>query len=371
MQYAQYGKNGPMVSRLGFGVMRLIPRKKGEWGSVNFSKSVPIIRAALDRGVNFLDTHFNYHHGLSEVAIGKALKGWKGHRVYIQTKAPMYQGKSLAHYKRCLQESLEKCGVDTIDYLFSHAMAMDAHKKHNAKFLKLTDWALGKGYIRHRGFSSHDTASHIQKYIKTGYYDAMLVSLNWRTRDMADTIALAADKGMGVAVMNPVGGGMLSETTPMITRLLPGAKTSAEVGLRYVLSTPGVTLALSGMNTVEQVAENTATAGRKSWMTPKQRTRFLGKLAKLEKKAAARCTACGYCMPCPSGVAIPAIFLLMNQAKFFGQEETARNRYMSYKSQKADISAAACVRCGKCLPKCPNGVPIIECLAEAEAHFTS
>ena len=54
MQYRRYGKNGPKVSILGFGVMRLPPRKKGVWGSVNFSKSIPIMRQAMEAGREFL-----------------------------------------------------------------------------------------------------------------------------------------------------------------------------------------------------------------------------------------------------------------------------------------------------------------------------
>ena len=82
MQYRQYGQEGPRVSALGFGVMRLPHRKKGDWDSVNFSRAVPLLRQALEAGVNFLDSHHRYHGGLSEVAIGRALRGWKGQRVY-------------------------------------------------------------------------------------------------------------------------------------------------------------------------------------------------------------------------------------------------------------------------------------------------
>jgi len=79
MQYRKYGKHGPELSVLGFGAMRLPARKKGDWGSVNFTRSTAIIRRALEGGVNFIDSHHNYHVGLSEVAVGRALKGWKGY----------------------------------------------------------------------------------------------------------------------------------------------------------------------------------------------------------------------------------------------------------------------------------------------------
>ena len=124
MKYRNYGKNGPEISRLGFGVMRLPPRKKGDWGSVNFTKSTALLRGAMERGVNFFDSHHGYHNGKSELAIGKALKGWRGQRVYIQTKTPWYAEEPTEYFEKLLYEALEKLGVDCIDYLLHHAMDM-------------------------------------------------------------------------------------------------------------------------------------------------------------------------------------------------------------------------------------------------------
>ena len=135
---------------------------------------------------------------------------------------------------------------------------MDAFEKRGKKFFALTDWAMRKGYVRHRGFSSHDTPEHVKQFIDTGEFAAMLVSYNWQNPTMAETIAYAADKGMGVSVMNPVGGGALAVNTRPVLRLLPGAKSGPEIALRYVLATPGVALALSGMNAPEQIEENRA-----------------------------------------------------------------------------------------------------------------
>ena len=247
MQYRKYGKDGPTVSILGFGAMRLPARKKGEWGSVNFSRSVRVMRKALEAGINFIDSHHQYHRGLSEVAIGRALKGWKGHRVYLQTKTPFYQEKPLAYFKKLVEEALEKTGVNAIDYLLFHSMRMDTFKKRGRQFLKLTDWAIKKGLVRFRGFSSHETPENVKTFIDTKEFSSVLLSFNFLNREMADTIAYAANRGMGVSIMNPVGGGMLSAESAQIVRLLRGAKSSPEVALRYVLSTPGVTLALSGI----------------------------------------------------------------------------------------------------------------------------
>jgi len=369
MIYRQYGKDGPEISRLGFGAMRLPRRNKNAgWESVNYTRSVEVIRAALDAGVNFIDSHHNYHEGKSEIAIGKALKGWKGHRVYIQTKTPWYRGEPRKFYERLLYEALEKLGVDCIDVLLNHMLSLKVWKKRGRQFIRFTDWAIKRGLIRRRGFSSHDRVENIRKLIDTGEFSVVLLSYNWMNQEVKDLIARAAGKGMGVSIMNPVGGGTLSTPTPEIMRLLPGAKSAAEIGLRWVLSTPGVTSALSGMNTLEQVAENAKVASRKTPMTAKQRRRMQARLDKIAAASQKFCTACGYCMPCRHGVDIPANFRLLDRVRFFGQVQLAKERYKRLKNHRdGDRSAEACRQCGECEPKCPIHVPIIKQLQEVSS----
>ena len=365
MQYRAYGKGGPEISRLGFGAMRLPQRQGGGWGSVNFTKSVEVIRAAMEAGVNLLDSHHRYHEGNSELAIGKALKGWKGQRIYVQTKTPWYKKEPRRYFEKLLDEALQKTGVGCIDYLLHHSMDMEMFKNRGREFIRFTDWAMKRGLIRHRGFSSHDTPKNIRKFIDTGEFSVMLVSYNWMKREDQDVIAYAAKKGMGVTIMNPIQGGTLATTTPQVLRLLPGAKSAAEIALRYVLATPGVTGTLSGMNTLAQVHENTAVAGRAEPMTPRQWKAMQDRIKLSEKAAKNACTACGYCMPCPHGVDIPANLRIVNQIRFFGRIQYANHLYGRLRRAKpADKSAGVCKKCGKCEPKCPNDVHIIRDLRE-------
>lgn len=365
MRYSRYGRNGPEISRLGYGVMRMPLRRPGKWAEVDYEHSTRLLLAAFSAGVNFVDSHHRYHEGNSEIAIGKALKRWKGHRIYIQTKTPWYSEKPVSYFEKLLEEALEKMGVDSIDYLLTHALEMKAWKKRGRSFIKFSDWAMKRGLVRNRGFSSHDSPENIRKFIDTGLFQCMLVSYNWMNPADRDVIACAASKGMGVTVMNPVGGGSLAARTPQILGLLPGAKTAAEIGLRYVLATPGVSCALSGMSSMRQVRENLATASRKVPMTRAQGGAMKKRLDRIWAVSRRFCTACGYCMPCKQGVDIPGNFRLMNQARFFGRVAWAKRQYESLVKDKAgDKSAAACVQCGRCEPKCPHKVPIMRQLQE-------
>ena len=368
LTYKQYGKDGPQVSRLGFGVMRLPARKKGDWNSVNYTRSVEVLRAAMEAGVNLFDTHHGYHGGKSEIAIGKALAGWKGQHIYVQTKTPWYKEEPTEYFEKLLYEALEKLGVNCVDYLFHHSLDMKTWKKRGRKFIKFTDWALRKGLIRYRGCSVHDRPENIKALVDTGEFSAMLMSYNWMNPAVKDAIAHAADRGVGVSVMNPVGGGTLATETPQIMRLLPGAKTAPEIALRYVLATPGVVAAVSGMNTLDQIRENVAIVSRPTPMTEKQWPRMQARLDAITHKSRKFCTACGYCMPCKHGVHIPRNFGLLNQVRFFGRLDWARQEFARLARHKeGNKSAEACVQCGECMPKCPHKVPIIDQLHQVVA----
>jgi len=367
MKYRQYGTGGPDVSRLSFGAMRLPLRNQRDNSAVNFTKSRQVIRHALENGVNFIDSHHQYHGGNSEVAVGRALKGWKGHRVYLQTKTPWYrEDVPVETFERILDRALVRLGVDCIDYLLHHAMSMDTWKKRGKKFLKCTDKAINKGIIAARGFSSHETPENIKAFVDTGEFQVMLVSYNWMNPEVGDAIAYAADKGMGVSVMNPLGGGTLTVSTPEILRLLPGSKSSVELALRYVLGTRGVATTFSGMNTIQQVDENVAVGSRRTALTEKQSDGMSRRLAKMEKMSTEFCTSCGYCMPCEQGVDIPNNFKIYQQSRLLGLHDPARRQYASLvkSTDGENHSASACTRCGACEPKCPNKIPIIEQLAE-------
>ena len=78
------------------------------------------------------------------------------------------------------------------------------------------------------------------------------------------------------------------------------------------------------------------------------------------------CTGCGYCMPCPHEVNIPARFDAMNAHKVYGLTEHAKNRY-----RQITNNDGKCVECGSCVPKCPQHIKIVEQLKETELALKS
>lgn len=362
MEYREFGTLGYRVSQLGFGAMRLPTRKDGD---VDFDLAVPLIRRGIELGINFIDSHHFYHGGESETAIGKAVAGIRD-RVYLQTKTPMYSEGSQDKRMAWLETALKKLGTDYLDFFLAHSYNWERFPKEYRAFMKLGHRAQQAGMVRHLGFSFHDTAEALRKIIDTDEYECMTVQYNLLNRSLEEPIAYAREKGMGVVIMGPVGGGSLAAPSKEIQELLPQKpQSSAEVALRFVLANPNVSVALSGMSTMQQLEENVAVASQRVVLTWEDYERIQRVLGEKQRLSDLYCTACGYCMPCPHGVDIPGNFKLMNLCRVYGLKEEARRRYEALDREgKGEGKAEFCVECGECAPKCPQKIPIAEQLKE-------
>jgi predicted aldo/keto reductase-like oxidoreductase len=298
MQYREYGKTGIKVSVLGFGGFRF-PRVDDR---IDVDLTVRIMRRAFDLGVNYVDTAAVYGSGLSEIAIGRAIKGRKN-KVFVATKNH-YKGESPDAWQENLDRSLERLDVDTIDFYHLHALRWDVYRKQSGPGGPMERFRKAKkdGLIRHMCFSSHDKPQNIVKLIDTGEFEGILVQYNLLDRKNEDVIAYAHEKGLGVAIMGPVGGGTLAgHPSEAVQSLIGGTKSTPEIALRFVLSNPNVTLALSGMSTIEMVEENAATASREEPLSAAERQQVLEAVEEVGRLSDLYCTGCEYCMPCPNG----------------------------------------------------------------------
>jgi predicted aldo/keto reductase-like oxidoreductase len=199
----------------------------------------------------------------------------------------------------------------------------------------------------------------------------MLCQYNLLDRSNESGIRYAASKGLGVAVMGPVGGGRLGNPSEVVSRLLPGQSriSSPELALRFVLSNPDVSMALSGMSAIGHVDENAATVTRDAALSPQELEAIQRASLENQRMMDLYCTGCKYCEPCPAGVNISEIFRTMNYHEVWDLKEYARNQYSQIGQTQwlQGNRADACTECGDCETKCPQHISIREQLKQCHS----
>lgn len=374
MQYRKFGNTGIELSLLGFGAMRLPMNQPDEQGKTHISMdaSVDVLCYGFEQGINYVDTAYGYCAGESEIAVGKALKnGWRD-KVYLSTKLPLWNVNEQADFRRLLEEQLGKLQTDHIDFYHFHAVNADSFENKILK-LNLLDEAVKakeRGQIRFLSFSFHDKPEKMLPVIDTGAFTSVLCQYNLLDRANEPSIKYAAEKGLGVIAMGPVGGGRLAFAGSIFEDALKGRVTTPELALRFVLSNPDINLALSGMSTRRMVDDNIKVAGGSAALSPQEMSRVQELQEKCRSLASIYCTGCAYCMPCPFEVNIPVCLEALIYHKVYRMEQPARDKYAAIGGDWIKgKTASACTNCGACETKCPQKVQIREHLKEAAALF--
>jgi len=376
MQYRRFGKLDWEGSVLGFGVMRL-PLTDSDPANVDEPESSRMLRYAIDHGVNYLDTAYPYHSGQSERIVGRVLLDGYRDKVKVATKLPVGLVESASDFDRFLNEQLERLQTK-IDFYLLHGL--NRHNWPKVRDLGVLDWAesaMVDGRFNHLGFSFHDELDVFKEIVDA--YDNWTLSLlqcNYMYVDYQAGrrgLEYAANKGLAVVVMGPLRGGQLAKKPPeQVAKIWASAaqkRTPAERGLLWVWNHPEVSVALSGMSTMEQVVENVAIADRSGpgKLTADELTLFDRAREAYHSLIPIPCTSCGYCMPCPNGVGIPGIFHIYNEAIMYDDLGTGRFRYCGPNGLKEEQRADLCTECGECLAACPQEIAIPEWLQKAHA----
>ena len=375
MNYRTLGKTGFKVSVLGFGCMRL-PTLNPNEPKIDRKKAIPLIRKGIDNGITYIDTAYPYHGGESETVVGLALKDGYREKVVLVTKAPVWHKDytKAEDFEKYLEEQLTKLDVDYIDIYLLHGLNKKLFDEKVLEF-KLIERAMKakkEGKIKHLGFSFHDKPEVLKEIIDTGAFEVVLVQYNIVDQVNKEMIAYAKEKGLGVAIMGPVGGGRLSgENLPdeMKDFLTKERNNFIDLSLKFVLNNPNISVALSGMGSDEMLKDNLEILGNENYdkLTEDEQKRINKIANRFDELRTVICTGCGYCMPCPNEVNIKTIFSALINSQIYGQKESAKKTYNSIGKLRflPGKDATACIECGECLEKCPQNIDIINQLKEA------
>jgi aryl-alcohol dehydrogenase-like predicted oxidoreductase len=290
MEYRPLGRTGVQVSKLCIGTMMF-----GTWGNTDHDDSTRIIHAALDAGINFVDTADVYSTGESEEIVGKALKGRRDD-IVLATKFwgpmdddPNRRGVSRRWIIAEVESSLRRLGTDWIDLYQMHRP--DPRTDIDETLGALTD-LVHQGKVRYIGSSSFSAAQIVEaqwtardRRFERFRTEQPPYSLLVRSVEL-DVLPTAERHGMGILTYSPLAGGWLSgswtsdstPTSPARQRLvarfdmslpenqrkLEATEQLAEVAddaglslielaIAFVVNHPAVTSAIIGPRTMEQL----------------------------------------------------------------------------------------------------------------------
>ncbi len=368
MEKRYFNSIGKGVSLLGFGCMRF-PLLNKDSQEIDYDKAKEMVDIAYKNGVNYFDTAYFYHDGLSESFIGKALSEYPRDSYYVATKLPLWGLKSQDEVHKIFDNQLSRLGVDYIDFYLMHSLSVEnfeTMKKIGA--FEILKQKQKEGLIRHLGFSFHDAPECMEKVVAEYDWEFVQIQLNyidWDTILASKLYDIAVKNNLPVIVMEPVRGGSLANLGEEANNLLFKANREASVAswaVRFAASLPGVMTVLSGMTTMEQVEDNIKTIANFNPLTDNEREIIAQATTIYNKSGAIPCTGCRYCMECPSGVDIPRIFNIYNHYRKNNDLRIVFDG--NYCTLNEGEKAHNCVSCGLCSPKCPQFIDIPARLSE-------
>lgn len=346
MRKRRLGRTGLEVSEIGLGSIPV--------GQLPRDKALRVLHAALDAGVNYIDTARLYDD--SESKIGEVMRTRRS-EVYLATKSA---NRTREGFLRDLETSLRELGTDYVDVMQIHGINTLAEYEQvfapDGAVAGLLE-AQRAGKVRFLGFSSHNNEV-MERVIPLGLFDTVLLVYNLAVHHTGErVIPLARKHDVGVLVMKPLSGGALVRLTGGAGGGIP-----AEAALRFVLGNPDVSCALVGMKYLRDVREAARVSRNFAPLSPEEEARYKAAAARLAEDV---CGDCRYCAGCPAGIDIPGIMRLLDESRAFPYEWHQQQRaYQRFEKDFAD-----CIDCGLCEKRCPLGLRIRERLAQARQRF--
>ena len=358
MAYRRLGRTGLLVSEISLGSSPL--------------PDPDLLRAVIDRGVNYIDTSHNYENGNSERKIGRLLKDVGRDKVFVATKFHVEPRDTPETIAASVHGSLRRLDVETIDVLMIHG-AETAGVLVDARVVEAYERLKKEGAYRFRGLSCHANQDEVvRKAVDCGLYD--MVQVGYNVFDIQETarevetypdylgasglralIALAHSRDVGVVAMKTLKVGGRRQD---LGKYRTGSASLYQAMLKWVLDDERVTTALIEILNRREMEEDLGAAG--------------AKLAEDERATLARhvrecggdyCHGCALCRrACPAGIATTTILRALAYHESYGKTGRARDVYGSL---EAGERAEACRDCGACEKACPYGVGVRRRIREA------
>ncbi len=410
MTYRVNPNTGDKVSILGFGCMRLptLHTDAPDGNNIDQDAVNRQVDYALEHGVNYFDTSPAYCKGFSEHAMGIALSRHPRDSYFIATKLSNFspdtwsRKNSMAMY----ENSFKQLQVDYIDYLLLHGIGMGGMENFNGRYVDngMLDFLVKEkeaGKIRNLGFSYHGDVEVFDNMLKMQdegkiNWDFVQIQLNYidwrhakevnpRNTDAEYLYGELEKRGIPAVIMEPLLGGRLAQVNEHLTgkyKALRPDDSVASWAFRFAGTPKGVLTVLSGMTYMEHLQDNLHTYSPLEPCTPSELALLESAAQEILHFPTVPCTDCKYCMPCPYGLDIPAIFSHYNKCINEGnvKEDAQDPEYRA--ARKAFLvgydrsvpklrQANHCIGCGRCRSHCPQGIDIPARMASIDNYVES
>ncbi len=349
MEYRYY--KGRKTAAIGFGGMRFENPQ-------DIDKSAETVFRAYEKGITYFDTAPGYCEDKSEIIMGQAIKEMKrGSEPFtISTKSSKSDGSEL---RAQLETSLKRLNVDSIDYYNCWYVLTkkdwEGRKKGGGVDAILK--AKEEGLIKHAVFSTHLPGSQIREVINEGYFEGVTLGysiINFPFRQ--EGIEAAHEKDMGIVVMNPLGGGIITENEDAFSFLKADKDQSMlEAAIHFLLSDPRITVPLVGFRNKDDV--DSAVAAVESFK-PYSKEQINNLKKRVEENFNHLCTSCMYCDVCPEKIPVWMFMESYNHLKLKGAEDVGSRLKWHWGTDISELDK--CTLCRKCEKACTQKLPILD-----------
>ena len=296
METRTLGRTGRDVGVVGLGAWQL----GADWGDIDVSDALAVLRSAVEGGVTFIDTADVYGDGRSERLVGQVLKSRDGLTVATKMGRRVEQvpeNYTLENFRAWNDRSRQNLGVDTIDLVQLHCPPTPVYSD-DAVFDAL-DTLVGEGRIAAYGVSVETCAEALTAIARPNVASVQIILNAFRLKPLDEVLPAAREAGVGIIARVPLASGLLSgkydestvfgaddhrtynrhgeafdvgetfsgvdfgtglEAVRSLMPWLPAGATMAQFALRWILDQPGVSVVIPGARNPAQVAGNISAA---------------------------------------------------------------------------------------------------------------
>jgi len=351
MAYRRLGRTGLLISEISLGSSPL--------------PDPDLLRAIIDRGVNYIDTSHSYENGNAERRIGQLVRDVGKDKLHFSTKFHVAPRDTPASIIASVRGSLRRLGVETIDVLMIHG-AESAAVVVDERVLEAFEKLKADGAYRFKGLSCHANQDEVvRKAVDCGLYDAVQVGYNvfdiqgeggvvetypdyLGTSGLRALIGHAHAHGVGVVAMKTLKVGGRRQD---LAKYRTGSVSLHQAMLRWVLDDERITSAVIEILNRTEMEEDLGAAGTK--LAAAERATLV---RYVRENGTDYCHGCARCRKvCPAGLDTTGILRALAYSEAYGKTGRARAVYASLGGAE---QAPACRDCGACEQACPYGVAV-------------